>query len=221
MKPCPAPSPEPCPGPVCPPREQAPVGASVGGPVSPDGKEPINCHLPGSFHLKNVGGSDGAGLCVFASASHAGVWQSEEAFRAIFQWMRKYPGGGYPEKFDRMLAKLCAEKGLPVPKYFHVEENDFELIKLASKNHVYLCVTYSRSPTGRYGGSKIAHMVNMPHCSDKWIAIHDNNYPGENAYEWMSPETYFKTCMVGGEKMWAIVLLTTPPPPAPKTRSKT
>jgi hypothetical protein len=43
-------------------------GSSVeGGRTSPDGREEIQIDLPGAEHMKNTGGRDGAGLCVFTS----------------------------------------------------------------------------------------------------------------------------------------------------------
>ena len=50
-------------------------GASVNGPVAPDGEEVQN-DLPKEFpHIRNRGGSDGKGLCVFASLNHSAIWQ--------------------------------------------------------------------------------------------------------------------------------------------------
>jgi hypothetical protein len=75
-------------------------------------------------------------------------------------------------------------------------------------------VTYSSSPTGRYGGSRIAHMVSLVHADDRWFAVLDNNYPGANLIEWMTPQEFQRTWtgMGGG---WAVILLAPPPPPPP------
>lgn len=231
VPPCPV-NPQPDPKPVCPapdphkPRRpwgechSAPVGAKVGGRTSPDGKEEINCDLPGEFHIHNQGGSDGLGLCVFASMHHSGVWNNDPLFDAIFQWMRSHPGGGYPEKVDAMLKQASAQLSLPVPSYVQLEGKVSELapvLELASKNGLMLCVTYSKSPTGRYGGQRIAHMVNAPHWSKNWVAILDNNYPGDSSYEWMTPEEYTRVCTGGSGGIWAVILLNPCPPPCPHT----
>jgi hypothetical protein len=227
----PVPAPVPCkPPPKCEPNKPCPrwpqgqdmsavggIGASVGGKVSPDGKEEIICDLPGSLHQKNTGGSDGAGLCVFASARHAGRWQGDSGFAGLFDWMRQHPGGGYPEKFTRMLQQFCSEKGLKVPEYIQIEENDLDILEAASRNGYMICTTYSRSPTGRYGGQRIAHMVNAAHFTKNWVAILDNNYIGEDNYEWMTPQEYLKAAS-GGRKLWAILLLVPQPPPCPRSK---
>lgn len=220
----PAPAPKPCPGPgPCP--SPSPwdarggpvgpnVGAKVGGNVAPDGQTEIHCDLPGELHQKNTGGSDGAGLCVFASMRHSGRYQNDPLFAACFEWMKKHPGGGYPEKVDRVLQQASKELGLPVPDYIQVEGGDLEVLKLACRTGRMPGVTYCKSPTGRYGGSTIAHMVSLPHADDQWFCVLDNNYPGEDAYEWMTPQEFSRT-YTGGGGGWSVILLTAPPPPAP------
>ena len=199
------------------PRSPAPVGAAVGGKTSPDGREQLNCDLPGRFHQKNTGGSDGAGLCVYASARHAGRWQDDPVFDAIFDWMKRHPGGSYPQKFDQTIAQCAKELGLAPPVYIQIEENDLELLKKASENGLFIGSTYNYSPTGRYGGQRVSHMVSLPHFSDVWVAVLDNNYIGEDNYEWMSPDEYLKVA-AGGRKLWAVILLAKSPPPPPKSK---
>lgn len=195
------------------PREDV-AGASVGGPMAPDGTQ-INCDLPGSLHQRNTGGSDGAGLCVYASARHAGRWQNDPLFEAVFEWMRRHPGGSYPEKFDRTLRQCAKELGLPVPEYVQVTNSrDLDVLRLACQTGRMPGVTYERSPTRRYGGGRIAHMVSLPHADERWFCVLDNNYPGADKYEWMSPDEFLRVCNPGG--YWAVILLS-PPPPGPPT----
>lgn len=224
-EPAPAKPPPPCPGPgpcPTPPKPKkpwgdssAPVGAQVGGAVAPDGNTEINCDLPAALHLKNCGGSDGAGLCVFTSIAHSGRHQNVTQLEDFRDYMKKYPGGGYPQKVDKMIAQLCQERGVPKPAYVQVEGKDLEILKLASKTGRMPAVTYSFSPTGRYGGSRIAHMVSLPHASDQWFCVLDNNYPGADKYEWMTPAEFQRT-YTGGGSGWAVILLAPPPPPAPR-----
>jgi hypothetical protein len=191
------------------------VGASVGGNVAPDGTE-IHCDLPGELHQKNTGGSDGAGLCVYASARHTGRWQNDRLFDEIFEWMKRHPGGSYPAKFDKTIKQCAQEKGLPVPDYLQVEGSDLEILKLACKTGRMPGVTYSFSPTKRYGGQRISHMVSLVHADDKWFCVCDNNYPGANQFEWMTPQEFART-YTGGRSGWAIILISPPsPPPPPK-----
>lgn len=227
-EPCPGPGPCPVPNPNPRPKPKpwdelatpavAGLGkfeAKVGGRVSPDGAREIHCDLPGDLHLKNVGGSDGAGLCVFTSLAHSARWQNIPVLEDFRDWMRKYPGGGYPEKVDRMIAKCCQERSQPVPEYIQIEGQDLEVLKLACRTGRMPGVTYSRSPTGRYGGGTIAHMVSLPHADDEWFCVLDNNYPGDSNYEWMTPEEFKKT-YAGGGSGWSVIFLNPSPPPYPR-----
>lgn len=187
--------------------------ASVGGNVAPDGTQ-IQNDLPGSEHLKNTGGSDGAGLCVFTSLDHSARWQFVEALIGFRDWMKKHPGGGYPAKVDRMIDMICKERNLPKPEYIQVEGSDLSVLKEACKSGRFVAITYERSPTGRYGGGRIAHMVSMPHIDDKNLAILDNNFPGPENYEWMTPDDFMRVCNPRG--YWAVILLANGPPPVPR-----
>lgn len=219
--PAPPPAPDPdCPDGKCPPKRPRPkpwgepASATVGGPKHADGTE-IDCDLPGKFHQKNTGGSDGAGLCVFASMRHSGLFADEPCFTGLFDWMKRHPGGGYPEKVDEMVARYCKEKGVPVPKYLQVESADLGILKRACAAGLMPGVTYWRSPTGRYGGQRISHMVSLVAASDKWFVILDNNYPGEDAYEWLTPDEFKKAYTGNTGKGWAVIPLEPGPPPIP------
>lgn len=189
--------------------------AQVGGRIAPDGKTQIDCDLPGNLHLKNIGGSDGAGLCVFTSITHSARWQNVPLLENFRDWMKQFPGGGYPQKVDEMIAKIAKEKGIAAPAYIQVEGDDLEILKLACKTGRMPGVTYSFSPTGRYGGQQIAHMVSLPHADNQFFAVLDNNYPGDTAYEWLTPEEFKKTYAPGG-RGWAVILLNPSPPMPPK-----
>lgn len=176
--------------------------------------------FPKAEWIKNKGGSDGLGLCVFASATHAARWHHLDC-EDFFEWMRQHPGGGYPEKFAAMLTRYCREKNKPEPRYLQVQTRDMgadaalDLLNLACRNGHLCGVTYSRSPTGRYGGQTIAHMLNLvasrAGASHLW-AVMDNNFQG---YEWMS-EAEFRRTFIGGGNGWGIIFLAGGPPPPPK-----
>lgn len=187
------------------------TAATVGGPVAPGGAE-VQIDLPQQFHLRNRGGSDGAGLCVFASLKHAAVWQDVDALTNIFEWMFRHPGGGYPDKVDRVIAQICKEKNVPVPPYLQVQGKDLEILKKALASGRMPCVTYSYSPTHRYGG-RIAHMVNILHGEgDLWCVL-DNNFP--KTYEWMDTREFSHSYLAGGSG-WAVIFLDNGPPPIPE-----
>jgi hypothetical protein len=203
----------PGPTPPTPPSPMPAVKPFVGGPQNPDGTE-LQDDLPTRLQLKNRGGSDGAGLCVFASLEHAGRWQDVPPIDGIFEWMRTKPGGGWPEKVDAMIAQLSKEKGIAKPDYLQVEGDDFELLRTACKTGRMPAVTYGYSPTGRYGKAHIAHMVNLVHADEKWCAVLDNNFPG--TIEWMSPAEFQRVWAGSDGRGWAVILLAEGPPPVPE-----
>lgn len=189
--------------------------ASVGGKTAPDGTE-IQIDLPAALHLKNVGGSDGAGLCVFTSISHSARWSNVGLLENFRDWMKRYPGGGYPSKVDQKIAQIAKEKGVPPPAYLQIEggRETLDVLRAALASGRMPGVTYSFSPTKRYGGQRIAHMVSLVHLDDKNAAILDNNYPGIDKYEWISVEEFLQT-FTGGRSGWAVILLDAGPPPLP------
>ena len=182
-----------------------------GGRTSPDGAEEIQIDLPGGQQMKNTGGKDGAGLCVFTSIEHSGRWQNVDSILGLQQKMTREQGGGYPSKVEKMLAKYCDGA-----QYLQYEGSDPALIKLALTTGRMPSVTYGYSP--RYSG-KIAHMVNAVHLTEKWAAILDNNFPGDTKYEWMTPAEFKKRWVSGGGG-WCVVVLAPPPPPMPINESE-
>jgi hypothetical protein len=178
-----------------------------GGKVSPDGKEEITCDLPQSEKKKNVGGRDGAGLCVFTSIEYCARYQNEKRLVNFQADMRKEPGGGYPDKVDKMIAKYG--RGTP---YIQYEGTDTAILKAALATGRMVGVTYNGNDC-HYRGT-IAHMVSLVHFSDNWAAISDNNFTGDNQIVWMSPAE-FKRRWTGGRAGWCVILLKGPPPPPP------
>jgi hypothetical protein len=126
----------------------------------------------------------------------------DPVFAGLFEWMFDKPGGSWPE-----------DKGLPRPQYLQVQGGkDLGVLEAACRNGMLPAVTYSRSPTGRYGGRRIAHMVSVVHCDDRWVGILDNNYP--QTIEWASPDELLRVSNPSG--FWAVVLLNPGPPPVPR-----
>jgi hypothetical protein len=182
--------------------------SKVGGKTSPDGSEEIQVDLPGQEHMKNKGGTDGAGLCVFTSIEIAAHWMNVEELRGLQEKMTHEQGGGWPEKVDQMMKKYA-----PDVDYVQYSGNDPSILKLALKTGRMAGVTYGYSP--RYK-SKISHMIDLVHFTDKWAAVLDNNYPGEDQYEWMPPDEFLNRWKSDSGGGWVIVLLSgNPPPPIP------
>jgi hypothetical protein len=185
--------------------------AKIGGDAAPDGT-PVQVDMPPDLRLHNTGGRDGAGLCVFTSLNHAALWQDVEPLRDFQQWMKAKPGGGYPEKVAAMITAKCKEQGVPEPKYVQVQGNDLEPIRVALKTGRMPCVTHSFSPSGRYGGRRIAHMVNCVHDDNGYYGILDNNYPEQ--LEWLT-ESEFQKSYTGDGGGWTVILRDPGPPPPP------
>lgn len=175
--------------------------------VSPLGTRAV-CDLPPGQHIRNVGGSDGAGLCVFTSVEHSARWQNVRELYGFQDYMKKRPGGGWPQKLDQMIAAFCKSKGVSVPAYIQHTGGDSEFLELALRTGRMPAITYD----GRddfYRG-RIAHMVNSAHLSGKEGSIIDNNRPG--VFLWMTPPELLSRWR-GSDGGWAVVLLASPPPP--------
>ena len=180
-----------------------------GGKVSPDGKCAIVADLPVSQKMKNVGGTDGAGLCVFTSITWAMRWQNEPAGQHFRKDMQGERGGGYPEKVDQMMKKYC-----PEVKYIQDTSGDPEILAAILASGRMAGVTYNGHDCHYSGG--IAHMVDLVAYdpASGWACISDNNFIEDNQFVWMSCEEFQKRWkgMGGG---WVVCLLNPPPPPVP------
>lgn len=189
-------------------------GAKVGGKVSPAGAE-IHVDLPEDLHRRNTS-SRGQGCCVFTSLHMASLWQNIPQLHEFPKWLQAkgLPGGGYPGNVTDRIAAICKERGMAQPAYFHVTNGDLEILKAACKSGRMPAVTYYTSPTGRYGGGRISHMVSLVHADDAFFCVLDNNYIGVKQYEWMTPQEFARTH--GGKSGWSVILLDPGPPPVPR-----
>jgi len=184
------------------------------GPISASGK-PATIDVPANLHIKNLSGSDGLGLCVFTSVELSARWQNVTEFDGFQKWMTRRPGGGSPNKLDKMIALFAQEKGLPAPLYIQHTGGDETVLELALITGRMPSVTYAGRddfyrPSPRNPSGRIAHMVNLAHLDATEAAIIDNNRPG--VWVWMTRAEFLQRWrdMDGG---WAVVLLAPPPPP--------
>jgi hypothetical protein len=185
------------------------IGASVDGDKTPDGRT-AQIVFPQADRMRNKAGSDGSGLCVFTSIEHTGKWQGIPGILGLQQWMTRKQGGGYPEKVDLVVRAYCKEQGIPVPEYVQVQTQDLPLLIEALKSGRMPCITYCISPSGRYGGQKISHMVNLVHGDTDWWGVLDNNYPEQ--VEWLNTQEFIKAHTFD-KHPWFIVFLGSGPPP--------
>jgi len=186
-------------------------GVIFGNPVkgtktSPDGT--VDClDLPQSEKKHNVGGRDGAGLCVFTSIEYSARWSNERRLYEFQNQMRKEPGGGHPEKVEKMMAKYA-----PGVAYIQDTTGDYELLKAAIKSGRMPSVTYNGYDP-HYRGP-VAHMVSCAWADDRWACVTDNNFPQDSEHIWMSPAD-FVSRFKGGGGGWSVILLNPGPPPVP------
>ena len=208
ITPAPAPAPD-CPScPDCPaPKPKRPWGDAVTLPVG--GKEFFPPRVadepdvdllavPKDGRPRNVGGRDGAGLCVFTSCQYAGWYLGEPELKVFQKKMRQEPGGGTPKKLEAMMRKYCPGAFQRMVQY---EGADPKVIELAHRTGRPVCITW--------GGN---HMLNSVHLDSTRGCIVDNNNPDK--YQWFSRETYLRSARQGGG-MWVVVFLKSPPPPPP------
>lgn len=180
----------------------------TGGSTAPDGKTQVQVDLPTDQRAKNVGGRDGAGLCVFTSIMHSARWQNEARLFEFQKQMTAEPGGGDPGKVDRMIAKYGQGTD-----YVQYKGSDPTILKAALKGGRLPGVTYNGRDGVHYRGS-IAHMVNLAYLDDTIACVLDNNFIGENELVWMTAQEFLDRWKGGGGG-WAVILCNPPPPPPP------
>lgn len=193
---------------------QAPGVPVIAGKTSPDGKVEIATDLPASEKKKNVGGRDGAGLCVFTSIEYAARWQCERALFDLQKYMRTQPGGGYPEKVDTVLAKVA-----PGCQYGQYTGRDTAVLDAVLQSGRIACVTYNGYDP-HYGQHSIAHMVCLVYLDQNWACISDNNFTSDTSFVWMSRTEFLKRWRGSGGG-WVVFLLRGPPPPPPSNARQT
>jgi hypothetical protein len=166
----------------------------------------VQCDIPEPLRIKNTGGSDGAGLCVFASMEMAARYQNERAVIGVFDWMKTQPGGGWPERVDQVMRERA-----PNVKYRQYIGKSIDFVRGGIDSGRPVCVTYGYGEF--YGGQTIYHMVLCVGLTDEWAAILDNNDPGR--IWWMPTPEFQKRFVHPDGSGWAFYTLSPPPPPVP------
>lgn len=178
----------------------------------PDGLE-VTTDLPAEYRKANIS-SKGLGCCVFRSTDHAAHYHNFPALYGLPEWMQSkgIPGGGDPDKLDKIIAAACKDRGVPVPDYVQHTGGDAAFLEKALAAGRMVCVTYDGRDT-RYGqGKTIAHMVNLVELDKDNAVILDNNFV--KAYYRMT-RAEFLSRWNGGGKGWAVAFALPPPPPVP------
>jgi len=177
-------------------------------------QEELACDLPAKDQMKNIGSTaDGQGMCVMSSIEMAARWQGLEQVRGLRDWCARQPGGAYPGKVDQQIRAFCAMRKFTVPPYLQYEGRDPQpILELCNRTGRMACMTYGYSP--RYGGA-IAHMTCCPKFGGHWAVCLDNNFPGDQTYEWMTLDELVRRVKHPSGSGWLFVWLAPPPPPAP------
>lgn len=180
------------------------------------GNDTLTVDLPGSQQFQNIGSKiDGAGMCVFSSIEMAALACGLEQMRGWRNWCaEKYRGGGWPEKVDQCLRDWFAYKNIPPIPYIQYEGKDpATFMALCEKTRRPFGMTYGYSP--RYGRT-IYHMVTGVMFRSKYGVVLDNNFPGEDRYEWVERDELIRRIMHPNGQAWLFCWLPPAPPLSPR-----
>lgn len=165
--------------------------------------------IPADFHLKNEGGSDGAGLCVITSNVSNGWYQDvpefvDEKRSKVWRLAKGKPGGYYPAK----LKDLFDEAGVKTA-WVQAEGSAAELVPviqhyLAMGIPVATTMSFSQRYQPGIPDGKIHHMIQTIHHDGSLACIVDNNFPG--TYLWVTAAEYERR-LVDGEAGWVVAIL--------------
>jgi hypothetical protein len=159
--------------------------------------------IPPELHLRNEGGSDGAGLCVITSLLINGRYQGIPALadgKASRFWKlaKSRPGGYYPEKLERYLDEL--RETMPGVRWISWEGKVTDLIESYTRRGVPVACTTNTGAL--YGYQSIHHYITVAHLDADLACLIDNNDPGK--YHWM-PRAEFDRRFVDGLQGWLFI----------------
>lgn len=145
--------------------------------------------IPPELHVRNEGGSDGAGLCVIASILANGQYQGVPGLAggkdsALWRTAKSRPGGYHPDKLERLVNET-----VPGEKWASYYGPDATVLDRLSREGYPIGATMN---TGRqYNYSRIAHMISLLHFrTGGWACVFDNNFPG--VYSWMPADEFIR-----------------------------
>lgn len=155
--------------------------------------------------IKNRGGSDGLGLCVFTSIEWAARMQGVHKLYGLQDFMTRRPGGGWPSKVDQIFKAYKADV-----KYLHFVDTSpreyIDLMRECLEVGIYPSITWGGDMT-HYRGMRIDHMVSLVDLNDEEVGILDNNFVHEVLY--VDSPTAFRRMAMGtttNSYFWAVVV---------------
>ncbi len=180
-------------------------------PATPGGSSyngvEVACDLPELLRVKNTVGTDGQGLCVWASTEMAARYQNCEEMVGVFEQMKRERGGGWPDRVDSVMKSRA-----PGVKYQQYLGPDIAFIQTGIDSGRPVCVTYGYGEL--YGMKTIAHMVLCVYMDATTTGIIDNNDPGR--IWWMDTSEFKRRFGWPRGSGWAWYTFAPPPPPAPR-----
>ena len=153
--------------------------------------------IPPEQHIRNEGGSDGAGLCVISSLIINGHWQEVPgltlASAPTSAAAKARPGGYSPDKLERLLSEV-----MPGEKYASYVGTDRNVLDALAQGYP---VGVTMNTGALYGYRPIHHMVSLIHYRiNGYACVVDNNDPGK--FHWM-PAAEFDRRWIDGGTGWA------------------
>lgn len=155
--------------------------------------------IPTDLHIRNEGGSDGAGLCVISSIIANGRYQGVPGLEGgkdsqIWRAAKAAPGGYSPTKLEALV-----ERVMPGETWATMTGTDPSILSKLSAAGYPIGATMNTG--AQYGYQPIHHMVSLIHHEpDGYACVVDNNDPGK--YHWM-PTQEFNRRWVDGSAGWA------------------
>ena len=223
----------PAPGPVQPPDQRKPrrpwrdTTAQEAGDADPFNPQPVfadrtgpngvtpTVDYPEELWFKNIGSEkDGAGMCVFTAFEFSALWAGLEEFRGFRNWCAKhYPGGGTPDKLQKLVDAYCKEKQIKAPDIKQYEGTDVAWLKQCLRNGwLPGCTLFHSSRYKGRGGQPLNIIYHMTNCASEW-AILDNNFPD---YEWYAGQQAFEAAVKDHGKYWGFCIVAPGAPPIPR-----
>lgn len=164
-----------------------------------------NAPIPPELHIRNEGGSNGAGLCVISAILSNGMYQRVPGLEGgkrslLWRTAKGRPGGYSPQKLEALLKEV-----LPGEKWLSVQGDATDVIERYNRLGYPAAATMS---TGRqYGYMPIHHFVQPVHADADLVCVVDNNDPGK--YHWM-PRAEYDRRYPDGLTGWTFIWLRSP-----------
>ena len=187
---------------------RTPNPRAIRGEERHDGAE-IRADLDRDLRIRNTVGTDGLGLCVWASLTMGALYHNCEPLFDLFEGMQRERGGGWPSRVDEKMREKA-----PEVRYEQWVGDDLSFIRSQVDRGRMVCATYGYGEL--YHMQTIAHMVCVVGLTDEWACVLDNNDP-EHIW-WMDPAEYLRRFVHPSNQGWAVAIALPPPPPAPHNR---